>query len=246
VAVSNFLHKRFGALASVLGKDDRVRLERHETALRETEDRLFGKGQPAAGCSVSGWKAKDPAAGTPYADVPALLENFEDMVAMAFACDLTRVASITLGYPGGGGNGGIRPTWLGITEAHHGLSHHGGNAGKRDKFNKYTTWIVSEVERLLTRLESFSVPGGGTLLDQTLVYFYFRHSDGNVHGNSNLPSILAGGAGGFFGPMGRFLSLPRTNPMSLLLTVAAAFGVEVDGFGVGTSRATEPLSAVLA
>ena len=38
----------------------------------------------------------------------------QDMVALAFACDLTRVASISMSFEGGGSTGGLIPTWLGF------------------------------------------------------------------------------------------------------------------------------------
>ena len=63
----------------------------------------------------------------------------QDMVALAFACDLTRVASISLSFEGGGSTGGLIHTWLGFNANHHGSSHHGGNATKRERFNRSST-----------------------------------------------------------------------------------------------------------
>jgi hypothetical protein len=245
MAVADFLNRRFAGVAPRLGTADRQLLQHHMDALKQTEDRLLTVSTTGAACPVSSTKLAAPDMSAPYADVPMLTENFVDIISLAFACDLTRVASLTLGYPGGGGNGGIRPVWLGFNDAHHGLSHHGGDPTKRGKFNKYVTWVVGEVARLLGKLAA-SPTATGTLLDETLVYFYFRHSDGNIHGNSNLPVVLAGGAGGYFGQMGRFLNLPKTNPSSLLITVAAAMGVKVDAFGVGPCRTMDPLPAVIA
>ena len=242
VTVSNFLAKRFSALQPRLGKDDRLTVEQHMESLREVEKRVLSGGGTSASCKPS-QAMFTPA---PIADVPATAANFEDMIALAFACDLTRVASITFGYPGGGGAGGLHGTWLGFSDAHHSLSHHGNQAAKLDKLKKLMQWFGSQVTRTLDQLAKYPHPDGGSLLDNTIVYWASRHGEGNGHTNENIPNLIAGGAGGYFGTMGRFLNLPGTNYSSMLLTLARAFGVQMDGFGVGALRATAPIAELTA
>jgi len=76
------------------------------------------------------------------------------------------------------------------------------------------------------------------------VWWMFRHGDGNAHANFGVPGILAGGAGGYFGPMGRYLSLPATNFTSLPFTMVNAMGISIDSFGLADNLVTAPLGAL--
>jgi hypothetical protein len=246
-AVSTFLNGRFAALNGIVGKEDKRLLDSHLQSLREVEARIGG----ASAQSCDSLKAAppfkpaglaDPA--NPTSDAPALLANMQDMVALAFSCNLTRVASISMSFEGGGGSGGLVTTWLGFNNAHHGMSHHGGNAAKRDKYNKITTWYASMIARMLDQLKAFPHPEGGTLYDHTLVWWMMRHGDGNAHADHGVPGVLAGGAGGYFGPMGRFLSLPTTDFAQLPFSMVNAMGINIDAFGIADNRVTVPLAAL--
>ena len=248
-AVSNFLRGRFAELGPALGRDDRQRLDSHMQALREVEARLGGTGAGSAaapGCAVTGGMPFSPAASDPAdpnADVPALYANMQDMVALAFACDLTRVASISFSHEGGGL---MVPTWLGVKTEHHALSHKLADPVQRDKFNQVVTWAAQMVARMLDRLKAHSHPEGGSLYDQTVVWWMFRHGHGNQHASFGIPGIIAGGAGGHFGKMGRFLSLPNTNYFSMLFSLVNAMGVDIPSFGLADNIATAPLPGLRA
>ena len=245
-AVGELLAARFAALGRSLGREDRQLLESHLQSLREVETRVgSGTGVPVTGDVASALAAFAPATladpTNPTSDAPALTSNMQDLVALAFASDLTRVASISMSFEGGGGSGGLVHTWLGFRNAHHAMSHHGANADKRAKFNKITTWYAGQIARLLDQLKRYPHPEGGTLLDQTLVWWMFRHGDGNAHANFGVPGILAGGAGGYFGPMGRFLSLPATDFGRLPYSMVNAMGIDLEGFGIAENQVTGPL-----
>jgi hypothetical protein len=244
-AVSNFLHDRFAALAPGLGQEDRQLLDGHLQSLRELEARISaGESAPAACKMVTGMPFM-PATPTdptkPKSNTPALYANMQDIVALAFACDLTRVASISLSFEGGGG---MVASWLGFTNEHHSLSHHLKDATQRDRFNKGLTWAAENVARMLDQLKRYAHPEGGTLYDQTLVWWMFRHGDGNAHANFGVPGILAGGAGGHFGPMGRYLSLPATDFCTLPFSMVSAMGLPIKSFGLGENTVTGPLAAL--
>jgi hypothetical protein len=247
-AVSSFLRNRFAALSSTLGKDDRQRLESHLQSLREVEMRLGGAAGVAAapGCPATRAMPFAPAlpdAANPNADVPGLYANMQDMVALAFACDLTRVASLSFSHEGGGL---MVPSWLGINTEHHALSHKLADPVQRDKFNQVVRWAAQMVARMLDRLKAFPHPEGGTLYDQTVVWWMFRHGHGNQHASHGIPGIIAGGAGGHFGKMGRFVSLPGTNYFSMLFSLVNAMGVDIPSFGLADNIATAPLPGLRA
>jgi hypothetical protein len=242
-AVSDFLHARFAALAPALGKEDRLLLDGHLQSLREVEARVAGPGG-AGTCAALRGPGLTPASVTeptnPFSDTPALTANMQDMVALAFACDLTRVASLCMSHE----SCHMSTTWLGFKDEHHAMSHHGGNVTKREKYNKVVRWHAEMLARMLDRLKAFPHPAGGTVYDQTLVWWMFRHGDGNAHASTGIPGIIAGGAGGHFGPMGRYLNLPGTELGSFLFSLVNAMGVEIDAFGLNENRVTAPVAAL--
>ncbi len=249
-AVSDFLHKRFGTIRSELSPHDRLVMDRHLDSLRTFEDRkakllMSGAGQMGA-CSPPARAAvpTDPTSIRTGADTEKLAPFFMDIIAAALACDLTRVASLSWGYPGGGGEGGLRMPWLGFTDAFHGVSHHGGNATALDKYQKISTWIASQVAGLMKRLAAIPL-AGGTLLDQTTIYWFNRHGEGDAHSNWGLPNLLLGGTGGYF-KMGRHLQLPATSPTKVLISIANAMDVEPGPFGKGAYQDSAPLSGLTA
>ena len=240
-AVTNFLNKRFASLGPQLAKVDRVALEGHMSALREVEGRLSATPAATAACAPSTVKLMPVPMGAAFSEVPATAANFEAMIALAFACDITRVASVTFGYPGGGGVGGLHPTWLNIPDAHHSLSHHGNMPDKTGKLSKLMNWFGLQVAQTLDELAKYQHPEGGSLLDNTLVFWGSRHGEGNGHTNENIPALLAGGANGAFGPTGRFLNLPGTNWCDLLLTIARGYGLQMPSFGLGPLKSMQTI-----
>jgi hypothetical protein len=180
------------------------------------------------------------------ADTETLSPFFMDMIATAFQCDLTRVTSISFGYPGGGDAGGLRMPWLGFTDPLHFVSHHAGNATKLDKYKQMSTWIAGQLASLMDRLAAIpSATGTGTLLDETTIYWFNRHGDGDAHANFALPNVILGGTGGYF-RMGRWLQMGRTNPTQVLISLANAMGVNVPTFGEEGLSATSPLAGLTA
>jgi hypothetical protein len=103
-------------------------------------------------------------------------------------------------------------------------------------------WSAEMVARMLDRLKAHAHPEGGTLYDQTVVWWMFRHGHGNQHASHGIPGIIAGGAGGHFGKMGRFLSLPGTNFFSLHYSLVSAMGLPLKSFGLTDNIATAPLA----
>ena len=244
-AVSDLLAGRFAALGRSLGREDRQLLDSHLQSLREVEARVVAPTVAPTGNVAAALASFAPATladpSNPTSDAPALTANMQDLVALAFASDLTRVASISMSWEGGGGSGGLVHTWLGFRNAHHGMSHHGGNPDKRAKYNRITNWYASQIARMLDQLQRYPHPDGGTLYDQTLVWWMFRHGDGNAHANFAVPAILAGGAGGHFGPLPRYLNLPSTSYAHLPFSLVTAMGIPIDAFGIADNRVTAPL-----
>jgi len=252
-AVSNFLHGRFTALRPTLSSGDRKRLDAHLSSLTDYEAVVkgrLGSGMttmpPSSECTnpTRAMVKTDADSIRTGADSQTLSPFFMDIIATAFHCNLTKVATVTFGYPGGGDAGGLRMPWLGFTDPMHFVSHHAGDSTKLDRYQKMNQWVAGEIAGLMQRLAARpSATGTGTLLDETTIYWFNRHGDGNAHDNFGLPNIILGGTGGYF-KMGRWLQLPATNPTKVLISLANAMGVQVTSFGEPAFMDTSPLSAL--
>ena len=242
-AVTDFLHARFAALRPEVSAYDRQVLDSHLTSLRAYEEQARRRAEATCEPPVRIAVPSDETAVRTGADTEQLCPFFMDLISSALACNLTKVASVTFGYPGGGDAGGLRMPWLGFTDPLHGVSHHGNDATALDKYEKMHTWIASQIAGLMDRLASVTDASGATLLDQTVIYWFNRHGDGNAHSNFALPNVLLGGAGGAF-EMGRFLQLPGTSPTRVLISIANAMGVDVPTFGELEFTETSGLAAL--
>ena len=242
-AVTDFLHARFDSLSRQVSAYDRQVLDSHLTSLRAYEDQVLRRSMSTCTQPTRASVPTDDTAIRTGADSEKLAPFYMDIIASAFSCNLTKVASVTFGYPGGGDAGGLRMPWLGFTDPLHGVSHHGGNATTLDKYKQMHTWIASQIAGLMQRLAALKDENGVSLLDQTVIYWFNRHGDGDSHSNWALPNILLGGAGGYF-KMGRYLQLPTTNPTQVLISIANAMGVDVPTFGAPAFAATSGLSAL--
>ena len=160
-----------------------------------------------------------------------------DLTALAFQADVTRVFVFTLGkeqtnraYPD-----------IGISEAHHAISHHQHDPVKLEKAHKINTYHISLTAHLLEKLKN-TPEGDGTLLDHSLILHGAGISDADQHSHIDLPLVLVGGAGGLKG--GRILRHPVDTPMNnLLLAMLDRVGVQAEKFGDASGRLSlEPLS----
>jgi hypothetical protein len=245
-AFTDYLHGRFAALAPRLSAYDRQILDGHLSSLRTYEDRKSKllTGQAACQPPVKTPVPTDDTSVRTGADTEKLTPFYMDIISTAFACNITKVASVSFGYPGGGDAGGLRMPWLSFSDPLHSVSHHGGDPTKLDKYMKMSRWIASQIAYLMQKLAA--IPDGATgktLLDQTTIYWFNRHGDGDSHSNTNLPNVLLGGSGGYF-KMGQYLQLPATNPTKVLISIANAMGVDVPTFGKDIFKDTSALAGL--
>jgi hypothetical protein len=92
------------------------------------------------------------------------------------------------------------------------------------KYAAINQWLVSQMAYLMALLDAIKTPSG-TLLDETTIYLFNRHGDGNGHTNYALPAIIGGGTGSYF-KMGQFLQIPSPGVSP---TKGADFDRERDG-----------------
>jgi hypothetical protein len=225
----------FNAVSGTLGYDDRQKLERHAEAIRDIERQLELMKMPTlAGCQVP--------TSPPTVDVDTFydctrdsrpnkcLPGFDvigkaqmDLMVLALACDLSRVVSLQWSTA----ESTTVHSQIGIADEHHLMSHDIKN--KAPLMTQVNTWYAQQFAYLLSELKK--VPeGGGTLLDNTLLFWPNELSQAEVHSRRNLPYVLAGSAQGKV-PTGRYLQYKGEPHNQLLATFMNIFGVEVAGFG---------------
>ncbi|AGP39526.1 hypothetical protein SCE1572_36575 [Sorangium cellulosum So0157-2] len=254
-SVIDFVRGDVNRLRARLAPAEQQKLDQHLTSLRELEKQIAG---PAAGGRACALPPQPDASkfpslkqyngGEPYFD--AITDAHIDLLAQALACDVTRFATLFMNDLAYEGNP------LGLPKDNHGSIAHtydassvgkGGWPGEGNpetwvplaKFNRYS---YSKIARLMQRLDGLGV------LDSTLIYASSDMGNPALHSTRNVPTLLAGGANGKF-RMGRRIKLrpdcppdapfcgendatftPTTNSR-ILVSIAQAFGVEVESFG---------------
>lgn len=223
-------------LLATVAATERNKLEQHQSALREVEKRLS---PPHRVCQAPPRPERSTfpsmrafAGGEPYFEVITQLHF--DLVARAFACDLTRFATIFLGDLTRSRLALGLPTDVHMDVAHRYQARRGDRPGNPESWdllalqNRHT---YGQIAGLMQRLETAEV------LRDTVILAQSDMGDTAAHSSRNVPTLLAGGCGGHF-HMGRFIDV-RTGKADgrlvpnnqLLVSIAQAFGVGVDRFG---------------
>ena len=228
----------YARLAGQLGSADRQRLDQHLAAVREIETRLISD------LVVNNAACHDPQLVPSQANnsFPAVGALQLDLMTMALACDLTRVASLQWSRS----VSEVHFTWLDIPEGHHDLSHRSdSDLAALDKLTRINTWYASQLASLIERLKNTPDGLGGTLFDGTLILWCNELAKGNTHSRLGAHYVLAGSAGGAL-RTGRYVSyegqsLPHNN---LLLSLINAMGIPDSRFGKA-DWCTGPLAGLL-
>jgi uncharacterized protein DUF1552 len=220
-------------LQTSLGAADRTTVTEYLDAVREVERRI----QRIEARDGSELPTLERPAGVP--------DRFDEHVKLmyelqwlAFRSDMTRVVTFMLGrelnfrtYPE-----------IGITEGHHGLSHHQDNPTQLAKYARLNTYQTELFAWFLDKLKS-TPEGDGSLLDHSMFVYGAALSNPNLHAHYDLPiAVVGGGAGHLRG--GRHLVYRTETPMTnLLLSLLDKADVPVDKLGDSTGR-LELLSGV--
>ena len=216
----------FKRLQQRIGPGDRAVVEEWVDAVREVERRISGVEK----------RSNDE---LPTLERPTgVPERFDEHVKLmyelqwlAFRADLTRVVTFMLGrelnfrtYPE-----------IGVTEGHHGLSHHQDRPEQIAKYAKVGTYQAELLAWFLDKLQS-TPEGDGTLLDHSLFLYGAGLSNPNTHAHVDLPLLVIGGRSlGIDG--NRHLVVRRQVPMTnLLLTLLDKAGVRADTLGDSTGQ----------
>jgi hypothetical protein len=130
-------------------------------------------------------------------------------------------------------DGGNRPyPFAGVSAGHHSTSHHGGNPEKLAALAKIDKWHTTQFAYFLEKLKSVK-EGSGTLLDNSMIVYGKGISDPQEHDHLNLPTIVAGRAGGSITP-GRHIKVAETPVTNLYVDMLNRMGVRTSHLGDST------------
>lgn len=220
-----------------VGTEGRRKLEQHAALVRDLEV-TFSSTALMPECSLGTF---DPSG--------HLIDQWNRIIALALACDMTRVVTCVLpilvppdfGYPSD-------------PDLHGGYAHSSVDDGPEPYLPRsevamtiYNQWHAQRFASLLSMLDSLP-EGTGTLLDHANVLWMSELGTG-THTHVNLPIVLAGGGDGFF-RTGTYVRYPRdilspwvpnwwrtpTMPMGpgisrLYVTLMRAMGLNDETFG---------------
>jgi hypothetical protein len=246
-------------LRARLGVRDAQRLDAHIQALAELEQKIAAT--PPA-CQLPG----QPTEGneeTEGAEQHAMVSGLmSQLVAMAFTCDVTRVASFLFL------NGAADTVFVeaGAGTGHHVLSHETSYEGaSKTQFDANITFVMQRFAELLQALDDTPDPDGTTLLDSSICLCSSDCAVGFHHSLRRHPLVVAGGGRGHLVQPGIHHSaiannaadpngfndsgatLPTAGNISdVLLAILQAFDPAATSIGDAEAGSSTPLAAILA
>lgn len=233
-SVLDFVAKEFSATNARLSTDDRTKLDQHGTLIRELEKRLVDQGpgdptKPAVGCGPLQSQT------FPSADSLDNVEHFRTLcdqqfsvIQAAFACDLARVAMLSVSFPPGE-LFGFNPGDAGISHEHdfsHRYESHGSDKPPElvnKLLNAYKEYSV-QFANLLKKLDSVKEADGTTVLDNTAVLWCGQIAKG-LHSLVGGRWLIAGSMGGAL-KTGHYLKdVVNTKEADLFSTITSKLGL---------------------
>jgi Protein of unknown function (DUF1552) len=223
-SILDFVSDDTRTLEADLGPSDRRKLDQYLSSVREVEQQLEKAEKDD--------KQIDPGMDKPYGMPADFAEHFRlmtNMMTIAFQADQTRIISFLVTKEGS--SRAYRE--IGIPDGHHPLTHHRNQAVLMEKVAQINTYHVQQFAGWIEKLNSIK-EGDGTLLDNSMIVYGAGLSDGNRHLHEDLPTLVAGRAGGKF-QTGRSIIYRRETPMcNLFLTMMDRMGVPTEHFGDST------------
>lgn len=199
--------------------ESRRRAEHFADSLRDTERALAN----ASRCTL-------PEASQSPGEPNSIAEHLDAMhrlMVLALSCDETRTITYKLGNCASN-----RPfPHLGFFDAHHMLSHHGGDPGTLSKLLEVERWCVGELAKLVDALEAAPDGQGGSLLDHTLILVCPEMADGDLHSVHDMTFLTIGDLGGALRTGLHVYDGSRATQTPLLRALLRGLGTPDDSFG---------------
>jgi len=219
---------QINTLDKQLSAEDRSRLDKYLTDIREIERRI----KQAASRLTDDIDIPGKPTGVPN-DTEEHIKLMYELTALAWQTEITRVSTFLMCCEL---SGTVYPK-SGVRDGFHTLSHHSNNEDNKARFALINRYHVSLLAQFLDKLASIE-DGDGSLLDHSLVLYGSGMSNANHHNHDPLPILLAGGASGTL-QGGRHLRAGKGTPLSNVHSaILDKLGVPLTSFGDSTAVMT--------
>lgn len=237
------------SLQSTLGSNEKAKLDAHLDSIRQLENKLSG-GSGAAGGSCT--KPAAPGADSTYqfmGTMDAMAANIlhQQIIVNAFACDITRVASIQYGN-----DQKLMVNAEGLPyDDQHGGYIHSGAASNYANLVKFEAYLATQFVSIINALKAAPDPlgtAGQTLFDNTLLVWARDMGDAQNHNQQSMRFVLASGNGGYLKTAkgGRYVASTERHER-ILLNACEAMGItDYSGFGDPMLPTKQPLPGIRA
>jgi len=218
-------------LAGMLGRGDARKLDEYLDSVREIERRI--QSAEARGAQEIVLPERPTSIPDSYQEHARIMY---DLQVLAFRADMTRIASMIVARE----LSGLSYPNIGVSNAHHNVSHHRDDPDLIDEKTRIDTYHVDLFAEFVEKLQQ-TPDGDGSLLDHSLILYGSGMGDGNLHRHDDLPILTLGRLGGKI-RTGQHLVYPEHTPMTnLLLTLLDNVGAEIDTLGDSTGRLSPDL-----
>jgi hypothetical protein len=224
-SVLDFVREGARRLERDLPANDKQTLEQYFTAVRDMEKQLEHS---------KSWEMR-PKPTVPLAEPEDVKTNEEverqtelmlSMARLALETDSTRIITIAVHQ------GGVTPNIPGVKNLTHALTHHGNDPAKMEELGRIESAHFRCLARFLAALRGVK-EGNGTLLSNTMVLHGSHLGNANMHTNSNLPMLLAGGP--FRHGQHLAFDVKQNKPMAnLFVSMLQGMGLETAKFASST------------
>lgn len=205
-----------GSLKLSLGVEDQIKLDEYFTAVRELETRLTN---PAGMCD----SGAPPGDGLDY---PTRVQAFNDLIALTFQCDQTRVLTFMIEN----GLSGRSHPFIGAPGNHHGLTHGAGDNAP-GQLLALETWQAQQAANLAAKLKAMQEPDGSFILDNTAMLVLTDMGDGGPHDHQSLAQVIVGKCGGSL-ITNQSIHTGGQPLGNMYVSLLRAFGVDTMSFGI--------------
>ena len=215
-----------------LGKTDKGKLGEYMDSVRTVEQQIerVTKRQE----DINKLKLAEPVKPWQAMTRDEFIQVMGDLMILAFRTDLTRVATIMSSPERWGSPLKVQGLFEKPVD-HHGMTHGQGNDHVRSKLEALDHFHIQQFASLVMKMKDIK-EGEGTLLDSMMFTLGSGISDGSLHIYTDLPTLVAGRAGGALVP-GRHIKSPKGTPIAnLWLSMINAMGLKKKSLGDSTGK----------
>lgn len=226
---------------AVVGAEDRARLDQYFSGLRDLERQFnlrLAKPEPLAACKPGKAVTEDPPPGADIMEVSHRHKLISELLAMAVACDQTRVFNMA-------GSAGYASR-QGFEKTHHTTTHEeriDDKLGYQVNCSWFTRRQMETWVEFVTAFKNIK-EGDGTLLDNCLIVANSDHSLARIHSLEKMVMFTAGRAGGKV-KTGFHFDGGGATVVRLPYTAMKVLGVDVPSYGTKSNETSKELSEIL-